>query len=136
MTSQSSAAMSNPTNVYGRRARSKSFNSFNETSEKKENIAKTDEYDGSSLKLSSQGESACEGEINDSRFNDISCIDYADRTLDEKDTSRIDVEENNTCNKTSESYNYDNNKSNSFKASLNTSSASNTSSCGSKRKHN
>ena len=122
--------------MYGRRARSKSFNSFNETSEKKQNIAKTDEYDGSSLKLSSQGESACEGEINDSRFNDISCIDYADRTIDEKDTSRIDVEENNTCNKTSDTLNGDNNKSNSFKERLNTSSASNASSCGSKRKHN
>ena len=113
----SSATISNPTNVYGRRARSKSF----ETSEKKENIAKaTDEYAGSSLKLSSYGESACEGEINDSRFNDISCIDYADRTIDEKDNaSRIDVEENNPTNNCSESFN-----------------ASNASSCGSKRKHN
>lgn len=40
-----------------------------------------------------------ESEINDSRFNDISCISYADRTIDEKDNvSRNDVskEEANT----------------------------------------
>lgn len=37
--------------------------------------------------MSSYGEGASEGEINDSRFNDISCISYADRTIDEKDHS-------------------------------------------------
>ena len=41
--------------------------------------------------MSSYGENASVCEINDSRFNDISCIDYADRTVDEKDNSRIDV---------------------------------------------
>lgn len=45
-------------------------------------------YDaGSSLLMSSYGDEAAS--ISDSRFNDISCISYADRTIDEKD--RIDV---------------------------------------------
>ena len=49
-------------------------------------------YDtGSSILMSSYGEAASEWEINDSRFNDISCISYADRTIDEKDTSRYDM---------------------------------------------
>ena len=50
---------------------------------------------GSSMELMSGFHEACsEGEIiNDSRFNDISCISYAhDRTIDEKeDISRIDM---------------------------------------------
>ena len=42
--------------------------------------------------MSSYDEAASEGVFNDSGFNDISCISYADRTIDEKDTvSRIDV---------------------------------------------
>ena len=45
--------------------------------------------------MSSYGEAASECEINDSRFNDISCISYADRTIDEKDncntSGRFDV---------------------------------------------
>lgn len=39
----------------------------------------------SSLLMSSYGEDA--SEINDSRFNDISCISCADRSLDEKDSN-------------------------------------------------
>ena len=46
----------------------------------------------SSMLMSSYNEAESESEINDSRFNDISCISYADRTIDEKDNaSRIDV---------------------------------------------
>ena len=39
--------------------------------------------------MSSYGEAASECEINDSRFNDISCISYADRTIDEKDRNDV-----------------------------------------------
>mmetsp|Transcript_8103 Transcript_8103/g.9686 ORF Transcript_8103/g.9686 Transcript_8103/m.9686 type:complete len:80 (-) Transcript_8103:1708-1947(-) len=47
---------------------------------------------GSSVLTSSYEAASSDGEINDSRFNDISCISYADRTIDEKDTvSRIDM---------------------------------------------
>lgn len=46
----------------------------------------------SSMLTSCYNEAESESEINDSRFNDISCISYADRTIDEKDSaSRNDV---------------------------------------------
>lgn len=54
-------------------------------------------YDaGSSILMSSYGEATSECEINDSRFNDISCISYADRTIDEKDTSQNDIQSKET----------------------------------------
>ena len=74
----------------GSRKRSRSF--ISQTSDKEDKSSNGVKYDaGSSLLMSSYGENASVCEINDSRFNDISCIDYADRTVDEKDTSRIDV---------------------------------------------
>lgn len=46
----------------------------------------------SSLLSASYAEVVSEGEVIDSRFNDISCISYGERTADEKETvSRLDV---------------------------------------------
>ena len=87
------------------RARSKSVNgsivmpSTNGSAEENSKKAtaqlkpETNDEMGSSILMSSYGEAASECEINDSRFNDISCISYTDRIVDEKDNSsgRFDV---------------------------------------------
>ena len=58
-------------------------------------VPKANAYEaGSSMLMSSFDEAASEGVLNSSGFNDISCISYADRTVnDDKDctVSRIDV---------------------------------------------
>lgn len=97
--------------------------------------------------MSSFDEAASEGVLNSSGFNDISCISYADRTInDDKDctVSRIDVSKssinlsgstavNNSADKSTETLN----KSAQSKNKLNTSHESNqgNNKTGSKRTH-
>ena len=76
-----------------KRARSRSFTSHQNVNTKQDQKPATNTYDNGSSVLSSRYEVASSNEeINDSRFNDISCISFADRTMDEKDNlSRNDV---------------------------------------------